>query len=186
MTITFQLRSKTTPTVKPAVVTIEQLATFRAFAKTYGFIVGVFDDEAFRYLDHGFEARVCPWSLATLARLFGNQEAVIAVIEEAQFLGLTVRFWRDAESESIKMVVSSTPDGAWSMYLSNANAHHLLDALGKDCEAFGQIELDELNTIIADQPTRRNLAHSGLATYVEQLDQMIRTGSEDSQHLVWY
>ena len=48
------------------------------------------------------------------------------------------------------------------MDLSNANDHHLLDALGKDCEPFGQIDLDELNTIITDQPSLRHLAHSGL------------------------
>lgn len=186
MTVTFQLRGKTTPTVKPAVVTIQQLATFRTFARAHGFIVGIFDDEDFRYLDSGFEARVCPWSWATLAKIFGEQETAIAVIEEAQFLALKVRFWRDHESEHIMMAVSSTPDGAWPMDLSNSNAHDLLDALGKDCEPFGHIELDELHAIIADQPTRRHLAHSGLESYVEQLDQMIRTGSHDSQHLAWY
>lgn len=186
MNVTFQLRSKTATTVKPAVVTIEQLTAFRSFAKTYGHNVGVFDDDAFSYLEHGFEARVCPWSWATLARLFGNEEAAIAVIEEAQFLGLTVRFWRDTQTAEIMMAVSSTPDGTWPMDLSNSSAHHLLDALGKGCEPSGQIDLDELQTIIADQPTRRHLAHSGLETYVEQLDQMIRCASQDSQHLVWY
>lgn len=186
MTVTFQLRSKAAPSAKAAVVTIDQLAAFRAFAKPYGQLVGVFDDETFAYLEHGFEARVCPWSWATLARLFGDEEAAISVIEEAQFLGLAVRFWRHHDSDDIMMAVSSTPYGAWPMDLSNSNAHHLLYALGKNREPFGQIELGELNTIIAHQPTRRHLAHAGLASYVEQLDQMIRTGLQDSQHLVWY
>jgi hypothetical protein len=186
MTVTFQLRGKTTPTVNPAAVTIQQLAAFRTFAKAHRFIVYIFDDEDFRYLESGFEARVCPWSWATLAKLHGDQETSIAVIEEAQFLVLKGCCWRERESEETMMALSSTLDGAWPMDLSNSNAHDLLDALGKDCEPFGHIELDELHAIIADQPTRRHLAHSGLEFYVEQLDQMIRTGSHDSQHLVWY
>lgn len=186
MTVTFQLRGQATPAVSPAVVTIQQLVAFRTFAKAHGFIVGIFDDEDFSYLDSGFEARVCPWSWATLAKIFGEEGTAIAVIEESQFLALKVRFCQDHESEHIMMAVSSTPDDAWPMDLSNSNAQDLLDALGKDCEPFGQIELDELHAIIADQPTRRRLAHSGLESYVEQLDQMIRTGSHDSQHLAWY
>lgn len=186
MTVTFHLRGKATPTVSPAVVTIQQLAVFRTFAKAHGFLVGIFDDEDFSYLDSGFVARVCPWSWATLAKIFDDEETAIAVIEESQFLALKVRFWRDHESEDIMMAVSSTPDGAWPMDLRNSKAHDLLDAFGRDCEPFGHIELDEVQAIIADQPTRRHLAHSGLESYVQQVDQMIRTGSHDSQHLVWY
>ena len=42
-----------------------------------------------------FEARVCPWSLASICALFDYDEGVIAVVEEAQFRGLNVRFDRD-------------------------------------------------------------------------------------------
>jgi hypothetical protein len=95
MTVTFQLKTKTTAVSQPAVVTKHQLSAFRAFAQASGYLVGVFDDLDFTYLEEGFDARVCPWSWATLARIFGNEELVISVIEEAQFLGLNVRFWQN-------------------------------------------------------------------------------------------
>jgi hypothetical protein len=148
--ITFSLRSDAELRAKPAVVTARQLAAFRAFARQHGQLVGVYDDDDFGYLAYGFEARVCPWSWATIAELFGDSEAVIAVVEEAQFEGLNVRFWKDERSASIMMDVSATPDGTTEMQLSNANAYALLAAIGAERDATGEIKLADLTSAITD------------------------------------
>lgn len=185
MTITFQLKSKTAPVSKPAVVTLNQLSAFRAFAQTSGHLVGVYDDHDFSYLDQGFDARVCPWSWASLARIFGNEEPVISVIEEAQFLGLNVRFWRNETTDDIMIGVSSTPDGAFSLDLTDQNAKMLLDAIGVGCETSGAIDVNELADVINDSPTRRHLSWNGLETYIEQLDRMARACLSSESQLVW-
>ena len=175
MTITFHLRTKATPLSEPAPVTLQQLAAFRAFAQSQGHLVGVYDDHDFSYLSVGFDARVCPWSWATLARIFGNKEAVISVIEEAQFLGLNVRFWKAPTDPAIMMGVSSTPDGAFLINLSDTNAQLLLDAIGMGNNPTGSIDADDLSQVINDPPTRRHLTWGGMETCFEQLVRMLRT-----------
>ena len=183
--ITFTVRSDAELHAAPAVVTTRQLAAFRAFARQHGQLVGVYDDDDFGYLAYGFEARACPWSWATIAGLFGDSEAVIAVIEEAQFEGLNVRFWKDDATASIMMGVSATLDGTHAMQLSNGNAHALLAALGAADAATGDLELDELSAAISDPATRRHLEREGMNTYLEQLDKMARQQSYSGKRLVW-
>lgn len=185
MTMTFQLQSKVAPVSKPACITLQQLTAFRAFAQSHGQLVGIFDDPNFSYLADGFDARVCPWSWATLARLFGNQEAVISVIEEAQFLGLNVRIWRESADAQIMMGVSSTPDGAFPINLSDTNGQLLLDAIGMGNAPTGSIDADDLSQAINDPPTRRHLTWGGMETCLEQLDRMLRACLSADPQLVW-
>lgn len=95
--------------VKPATVTARQLAAFRAFARERGELL---DHDEDPLVACSFEARVCPWSLASICALFDYDEGVIAVVEEAQFRGLNVRFDRDDATRSISLRVASTPDGS--------------------------------------------------------------------------
>lgn len=185
MTIIFQLKSKAAPVSKPAAVTYEQLCGFRAFAQTCGHLVGVMDDPDFSYFDEGFDARVCPWSWASLARIFGNEEPVICVIEEAQFLGLNVRFWRIENTGEIMIGVSSTPDGSFPLDLTDRNAQLLLNAIGVGYETSGAINMNELADVINDPPTRRHLSSNGLENYVEQLDRMARACLSPESQLIW-
>jgi hypothetical protein len=185
MTITFQLKSKAAPVSKPAAVTYEQICGFRAFAQTCGHLVGVMDDPDFSYFDEGFDARVCPWSWASLARIFGNEEPVICVIEEAQFLRSNVRFWRIKNTGEIMIGVSSNPDGSFPLYLDEQNAQLLLDAIGVGCKTSGAIDMTELADVINDPSTRRHLSSNGLESYVDQLDRMARACLSPESQLIW-
>ena len=120
-----------------------------------------------------------------IAGLFGDSEAVIAVVEEAQFEGLNVRFWKDEESASIMMGVSTTPDGTTEMQLSNANAYALLAAIGAQRDATGEIDLADLTSAITDPATRRYLEREGMDTYLGQLDAMASQRSRNGKRLVW-
>lgn len=185
MTITFRLHSSAEPMSAPAVVTLQQLCQFREFAQSHGHLVGVFDDYEFHCLDEGFDARVCPWSWATLGRLFDDQESVISVIEEAQYFGLMVRFWRNAQTTEIMMGVSRTPDGSFPLHLNDQNARLLLDVIGVATASKGTIHMAQLTQAIDDAPTRRHLERNGLETYLEQLDGMARTCLSPDPQLVW-
>lgn len=185
MSITFSIRSDTQPQAQPAPVTARQLAAFRSFARERGELVGTDALDDAGYLAFEFEARVCPWSWATIAGIFGDSEAVIAVVEEAQFEGLNVRFWKDPDTATIMMGVANRADGTREMNLANGNAYALLDALGAPRDASGEIDLDELVDAIGDPATRRHLERQGMSTYLDQLDTMAAAPSAQGKRLVW-
>ena len=146
----------------------------------------MFDDDGFEFLTYGFEARVCPWSWATLAPIFDNSDSTISVIEEARFLGLNVRFCRDDVSLQIMMAVSTNTDGSRPMDLPHQSARMLLDALGKGSSTSVELSTNELSAILNDQPTRRHLQRSGMQTYLDHLDSMAKKQSYPEKHLVCY
>ena len=178
MTITFTFRSNLPVQAKPAIITARQLAAFRSFARDHGQLVGGF-------LAYGFEARVCPLSWATIARLFDDSEAVIAVVEEAQFLGLNVRFWKDNAAAAIMMGVATTPDGSRSLILNDAAADALLETLGQRGNVLGDIDVPELARCIANPATRRHLGHNGLSDILDHLDAVVKQPPFADTRLVW-
>ena len=94
--------------VAPAVaISVRHLAAFRAFARGRG---ERFGDEGDAFLAYIFEARVCPWSLAIITALFDHDPGVIAIVEEAQFRGLNVRFWRHDSKGQVMMAVASASE----------------------------------------------------------------------------
>ena len=83
MSITFFLSVDRKADAAPAVITARQLAAFRAFARERGQLLEDEDDDPL--VSCSFEARVCPWSLASICAIFDHDVGVIAVVEEAQF-----------------------------------------------------------------------------------------------------
>ena len=97
-----------------AFVTAGQLAVFRSFLGQESARLGQplldlksIDTEP---LNTGFEARVCPLSLVSVARLFDLDPAVIGVIEEAQFRGLRVLVKQDQTSGAVTLRLSPNQD----------------------------------------------------------------------------
>ena len=117
--------------------------------------------------------------------MFGDSEAVIAVVEEAQFEGLNVRFCKDPATATIMMGVATSADGTREMLLANGNAYALLDALGAPRDACGDLDLSDLVDAIADPATRRHLERQGMNTYLEQLDAMATAPLAEGKRLVW-
>jgi len=183
MSISF-IASVSASALAPAVaVNVRHLAAFRAFARERG---ECFGDEWDALLAYDFEARVCPWSLATIAALFDLDIGVIAVVEEAQFRGLNVRFWRDDALGEVMMAVATSLDGSAAIDLSNDNAYAVLAALGIDRDTRGRIAASDLRSIVGDPVVRTRLHRDGLGRYADQLERLATVErSEDEVHVVW-
>lgn len=183
MTISFTASVLASATAPAVAVSVRHLAAFRAFARERG---ESFGDEGDAFLSYNFEARVCPWSLATVCAIFDHDPGVIAVVEEAQFRGLNVRFWRDDTKGTVMMAVAKSIDGSASIDLSNENAYALLDALGIDRDSCGRIALPDLRSMVNDPARRRRLDSDGLGRYAAQLERVASVHrTEDEVHVVW-
>ena len=109
MTISFTASVLASASAPAVAVSVRHLAAFRAFARERGESLG---DEGDEFLAYNFEARVCPWSLASVCAIFDHDPGVIAVVEEAQFRGLNIRFWRNETRGAVMMSVARSIDGS--------------------------------------------------------------------------
>ena len=183
MTISFTASVLASAAAPAVAVSVRHLAAFRAFARERGESLG---DDGDEFLAYDFEARVCPWALASVCAIFDHDPGVIAVVEEAQFRGLNIRFWRDEARGTVTMSVAKSIDGSTSIDLSNDNAYALLDALGIDRDTCGQIALSDLRTIVSDPVRRKQLDTDGLGRYADQLERLASVErTEDEVHVVW-
>jgi len=117
-----------------AQITPDQLRDFRSYLRREGARLGLSllgphhpDEGAICF---GFDARVCPLSLAAVTRIFDNDEAVISIIEEAQFRGRRVCVARDDDHPAITLRVSDVPDCDAEQTVPDHAADGLLGALG--------------------------------------------------------
>lgn len=118
MSITSSIKVQSGTNAPHARIDARQLAAFRHFARNHGQLPKYDDPANNDPLPYAFDARVCPWSMASICALFDNDVAVITVIEEAQFRGLNIRFWKDADTKTLCIGVSTTVDGSTEMSLA--------------------------------------------------------------------
>jgi hypothetical protein len=175
----------------PAVITHDQLGALRDILADQAIrlgitmmipIHGVTGDPPFE-----FEARVCPLALAVVSKCFDHDPAVIAVLDEAQFLGRRVRIWQTEHGGDIKIGLASNPDAAPELEVANGNAYALLEGLGLDPDRGGAVAMTELRLRLTDPRIRRRLdADPGMAGYVEKLAAMAALKPIDGEyHLAW-
>lgn len=184
MSITFFLSVGAQHDVKPAVITARQIAAFRSFAREHGELLDIDDEDPL--VACSFEARVCPWSLASVCALFDYDEAVIAVVEEAQFRGLNIRFHRDATMRSISMRVASTPDGSHPVSLLDQNARRVLEALHLRDDNRGSLPIAELRDMLKDPLVRRDLHELDTGDALGRFDILAGHAGDDHElRVVW-
>jgi hypothetical protein len=110
---------------------------------------------------------------------------VIAVVEEAQFRGLNVRFWHDDATRTITMRVASTPDGAAEINLANGNAFHVLDALRLSDDNCGSMPIGQLRETLGRPYVRRDLGRLD-GRYLERFDSLAaQADTSDGIRMVW-
>ncbi len=92
-----------------ATATARQVARFRDWLRAEAARLGVDLLPVFREDNLSFDARVCPLAIASVAARFDHDEHVIAVVEEAQFMGRRVTFAHHADGV-IELALSSSPN----------------------------------------------------------------------------
>lgn len=178
--------SSNATTVSPAVVDARSFSAFTKFLRDNSQYVAVVLWPAEPFPSYDMEVRVCPWSLATLCALFDDDEAVIAVIEEAQFLRRRVRISRIENSREITLSVADTIDMAVSFKLDGDTANELLAELDIS-RSEGQSSFEYLRDRLSDPRIVRRLATGSMSACRHQLDtlaSMLET-EDDELRLVW-
>ncbi len=191
MTITFRIDDGNVTTVPAAPVTADQLAAFVA-TLTHA---AAFNSTAMLYPDYGttddaifsLEARVCPLAMAAVTALFDHDPAVIAVVDEAQYLGRRVRISRIRHGAPIRLELADNPDAAPELNLANGNAYVLLETLGIEADSVGAVPLSELRARLTNPTIRRRIdADPYLARKLPDLLAMGRAVKEpDTARMAW-
>lgn len=185
MSITFRLASAGGIVhSKPAPISARQLAAFRAFVRANNVLTDDQDEEP-EHLSYSFEASVCRFPWAMIARILGGSEEIVAVVEEAQFLGRRLSFYRDRQAHTITVRVSDAIDGFEDINLHNANGYAVLDALGLPADSCGEIDLTELRARLTDPNTKRRFINAGVARRFGFFEAAAAIEDTDSSRLVW-
>ena len=192
MTITFRVDDgyDTTSPV-PAVINPHQLGSLRDLLAEHASRLGTelptpdYDDPEDGTF--AFEARVCPLALASLSACFDHYDAVIAVLDEAQFRARRIRVSRDDPHGDIRLALSSNPDAAPGLNAANGNAYALLETLGLEPDSVGAVPLAELRQRLTDPRIRRRLdGDHQLTRYVSALVAMAAVKPIDGElSLAW-
>lgn len=192
MTITFRIDDGLdTMLPTPAVITTDQLGSLRDLLAEQGERLGF----CLLFPEHGevsepdfaFEARVCPLALAMVSRCFDHDPSVIAVLDEAQFIGRRVRVWRMGWAGDIRIGLAIGLDNVPELEVANGNAYALLETLGVDPESVGELPVAELRQRLSDPRIRRRLDDDAqLSRYVPTLLAMVAAKPTTSElSLAW-
>lgn len=191
MSVTFRIATDADDRDGPtAAISACQLAAFRTLLREEGersgIILADLDPEEAVLTFDPFEARVCPLALATIARLFDYDEAVIAVVEEAQFRRRRISVHPADQAGAIAMGVALTSDPGHELDLASSNAFALLESLGLRPESVGEIPVDAVRARLAHPAVRRRAAAEGTSAYLDRLDQLLTTADlDDAPRLEW-
>jgi hypothetical protein len=161
MSITFRVTSdEEANSVSPAQISVRQLVAFRHFARDHHILVDDLPDGEDITRTFTFEARICGFALAVMARLFDFAGPAIAVLDEAQFRQRQVRFFKDRATGELMLALSSTMAGSIDLDLAIGNAYAVMKALDLKPQSIGDLPLAVLRDRLAEPRVRaRFLAH---------------------------
>lgn len=191
MSITFRIATASDDQPGPvATINARQLAAFRAYLREEGERLGLAlldpDSDEERVLALNFEARICPLALASVARVFDHDPAVIAVLDEAQFRGRRITIWWYETDRAIRMRLSVTSDHGGELDLAESDAHALLEGLGLNPDLVGEIPIDTIRDRLANPAIRRRAEADGTTPMLERLERLLSTAyADDSSRLEW-
>ena len=185
MSITFRIATAADDQPGPvATINARQLAAFRAYLREQGERFGIAlldpDNDGEQVLALNFEARICPLAIAATARIFDYDEAVIAVLDEAQFRSRRVTIWWYETDRAIRMRVSPTSDAGLELDLQTDSAHALLESLAIRPDDVGEIPVDAIRERLSNPAVRRRADDEGTTRYLDQLDRLLSYADMDS------
>lgn len=150
MLVTFRIIDTETPLHSiPARINARELAALRVLLQESAILPDIDDGETEAIATH-FEFNANSLALATFARTFGHREDIITVVEEAQFLGRSLRIDQSDHDGDIVLRVSSHIAIARPLMMSEDLAGKLLRALGINTGKRRSIHIDQVRDLLAD------------------------------------
>lgn len=170
---------------KPATITARELAKVVAMLRDYRIVIDP-DEHEIDHLPTNFEFNANSIALAKLAGLFDWREDIIAIVEEGQFLGRTLRVERAPNSTDIQLRVSEHIALASDMALREETAVKLFAAIGINPTTRTSISIDRLRDLLRQPSMAKAFDDLAIRTIYDQLAMTVSTDcGEQLPRLSW-
>lgn len=179
MLVTFRIKDHETRLhSKPAAITpLELAALVRKLHGSHGTIDA--DIGEFGYAPLNFEINANSLSIAEFSACFGYRVDVIAVLDEAQFLGRMIRIEHAQRDEPITIQVSSNISLARELMMGDELARKVLFALGLSSQMKGSITLGDLQEALRSPKTYDAFARAHIEPLFDTLSFIAFTNCGD-------
>ncbi|KHL24299.1 hypothetical protein PK98_15175 [Croceibacterium mercuriale] len=170
---------------KPATITARELAKLVAMLRDYRMVIDP-DEGEIDHLPTNFEFNANSIALAKLSGLFDWRDDIIAIVEEGQFLGRTLRVERALEGTDIQLRVSEHIALASDMTLREDTAEKLFAAIGINPAARTSISIDRLSDLLRQPTMAKAFDDLEIRTIYDQLTMTVTTDCGEQQpRLTW-
>jgi hypothetical protein len=168
---------------KPANLNARELATFRAIMRDNNIISDLDEGEA-DGTAYNFEVSANSLPLAAFARPFEYRDDIIAIVEEAQFLGRSLRVQKDGLNVTLR--VSQHLALANDLMMTDTVAEKALQALGIDGRAKRTVSLAKLKELVCDPAIFAAFDNAKIGNIYDALARLATTDcGEQLPRLVW-
>jgi hypothetical protein len=175
MLVTFRIvDTQTQLHTTPAIITARQLAKLMATLRDTSMVVDA-DDGEVDHLPVNFEFNANSLALAKLAALFDWRDDIIAIVEEAQFLGRSLRVERVQDSTDIQLCVSEHIALARDLSLRADTATKLFSAIGINTATRTSISIVRLRDLMQQPSIAKAFTDLEITTVRRSLNLMLST-----------
>jgi len=170
---------------KPAPLNARELASLRSILQGAG-VSPILDDGENDGTAYNFEANANGLAIAQFAALFRDRLDLLAIVEEAQFLGRSIRVSRAARNCDALLEVSEHIALSPEIAVTRNQAAHVFECLDLDPTTSTEIPLDALRSKLSNPATYHRFRRQGLANTYEYLSRLSYTDcGEQFPHLAW-
>jgi len=186
MLVTFRVKdTHTTLHSRPAEITALELAALTRRLHSSNATLDV-DEGEFGVAPLNFEINANAMSMASFTACFDHRADIIAIVEEAQFLGRTLRVTHLGRLSPITIEVSEHIALARDLMMGPDLAAKLLFALGRDNAENGEIALESLRELLQEPRIYDAFAAAKIAPLYDSLTYLAFTDcGEQAPVLEW-
>lgn len=170
---------------KPAPLNARELAGLRSILQTGG-VPTILDDGEIDGTAYNFEANANAIAIARFASLFRDRTDLLSVIEEAQFLGRSIRVSRINRNCEARLEVSEHITLSPEIAVARSQVDRVLECLNLDPANSTEIALDALRSRLSNPATYHRFKQQDLENTYEYLSRLSYTDCGDQlPHLAW-
>ncbi|MEM6409920.1 MAG: hypothetical protein AAF683_00125 [Pseudomonadota bacterium] len=175
MLVTFRIKDTATKlNSTAAVISALELAALMRKLHSHDAALDTDPDE-FEAAPINFEINANSLSMSELTSCFDHRTEIIAIVEEAQFLGRTLRVQHLGRAQPIRIEVSEHIALARDLIMGPELAAKVLYALGRDNAEAGELTLETLRTLLQDHRTYEAFCSARISPIFDQLSYLAFT-----------